>query len=186
MTRRPATGRGRGFTTPQVDRRLAFVEQFLPLGAAQWDEVQYAFNRNFPAEWPQRDAESLRRKFFALKNTRKPTGDATCPPEVRRAKAIYRDIEGKCSVVELEDEVAAVEAEAPRMSHQHLRALLSWIAPVQQVACPMLAGPTVDRGADSATTSMAAGGTTCTHTKGPLKATPRTGKMPEQLAVLSN
>ncbi|KAE9028472.1 hypothetical protein PR003_g17185 [Phytophthora rubi] len=111
MTRRPATGRGRGFTTPQVDRRLAFVEQFLPLGAAQWDEVQYAFNRNFPAEWPQRDAESLRRKFFALKNTRKPTGDATCPPEVRRAKAIYRDIEGKCSVVELEDEVAAVEAE---------------------------------------------------------------------------
>ncbi|GMF42842.1 unnamed protein product [Phytophthora fragariaefolia] len=32
------------------------------------------FNRNRPSEWPARDAESLRRKFMALKNTWKPTG----------------------------------------------------------------------------------------------------------------
>lgn len=90
----PPDYRPRGFTTPQVDRTLslsecccmvnaetyillcltgllAFVEQFLPLGSTQWDELQYAYNRNLPAEWPQRDVESLRRKFFALKNARK-------------------------------------------------------------------------------------------------------------------
>ncbi|KAE8908733.1 hypothetical protein PF005_g20465 [Phytophthora fragariae] len=214
MTRRPTSGRGKGFTTRQVDRMLAFVETFLPLGTAQCDGVQYAFNRNIPAEWPQRDPESLRRKFFALKNTRKPTGDATCPPEVRRAKAIYRDIEGKCSVVELEDEVAEVEAEGGTGSlptAARCSASTSCTSTTDKVdvvasstdepstspssavmdsssttSCTPNAGPTVDRGADSATTSMVAGGTICTPTKGPLKATPRTGKTPEQLAVLSN
>ncbi|ETI30199.1 hypothetical protein F441_20629 [Phytophthora nicotianae CJ01A1] len=30
-------------------RILTFVEQFLPLGSAQWEKAQYAYNRNLPA-----------------------------------------------------------------------------------------------------------------------------------------
>ncbi|KAI9997858.1 hypothetical protein PInf_002115 [Phytophthora infestans] len=103
MSRRTA-GRGRGFTTPQVEHLLSLVEQILSLGSAQWDDVHYAYNRNLPAEKPQRDSESLRRKFYALKNAKKPTGDPSCPPEIRRAKHVFREIEDKCSVLQLDDD----------------------------------------------------------------------------------
>lgn len=83
---------------------LSLVEQILSLGSAQWDDVHYAYNRNLPAEWPQRDSESLRRKFYALKNAKKPTGDPSCPPEIRRAKHVFREIEDKCSVLQLDDD----------------------------------------------------------------------------------
>lgn len=51
------------------------VEQFLPMGAQQWEALALEYNRNLPANWPARDFESLRRKFHALKGVRKPTGN---------------------------------------------------------------------------------------------------------------
>jgi hypothetical protein len=53
---------------------------------------------------PQRDHDSLKQKFKALRNTRKPTGDPFCPPHVVRAKQLQREIEARCSVEELDDE----------------------------------------------------------------------------------
>jgi flagellar biosynthesis GTPase FlhF len=42
-----------------------------------------------------RDTQSLRRKFNELVNSKKPTGDPSCPPHIRRAKAIQRMIIAK-------------------------------------------------------------------------------------------
>ena len=42
---------------------------------------------------PDRNADALKSKFKTLKNTRKPTGDLTCPADVRRTKHLQRDIE---------------------------------------------------------------------------------------------
>ena len=50
------------------------------------------------------DHESLRRKFKALKNVMKPTGDPTCPPDVIRAKHIQRRIEERMGVAELNED----------------------------------------------------------------------------------
>ncbi|KAI9988909.1 hypothetical protein PInf_022595 [Phytophthora infestans] len=94
-------------------RLLSLVKQFLPLGSAQWDDVHYAYNRNLPAEWPQCDSESLRRKFYALKNAKKPAGERSIvSPEIRRAKHAFREIEDKCSVVQLDaDEQETISLE---------------------------------------------------------------------------
>ncbi|GMF48986.1 unnamed protein product [Phytophthora fragariaefolia] len=41
---------------------------------------------------------------MALKNTRKPTGDLNCPPEVKRAKAVYHEIEASTFVASFDDD----------------------------------------------------------------------------------
>ena len=49
-----------------------------------------------------RSSDDLRNKFKALKNVKKPTGDPTCPPDVRRAKTLQRAIETRMDVQELD------------------------------------------------------------------------------------
>ena len=44
---------------------------------------------------------SLKRKFQLLYTSKKPTGDPDCPPQVRRAKWIWKTIKGKMGVASL-------------------------------------------------------------------------------------
>lgn len=52
---------------------------------------------------PQRDISAIRGKFDRLANTKKPTGDPSCPPAVRRAKLIARDMLGKVNAFSVGD-----------------------------------------------------------------------------------
>jgi len=45
----------------------------------------------------------LRNKFKALRSVRKPTGDPDCPPAVKRAKRIQREIEENLDVGNYDD-----------------------------------------------------------------------------------
>jgi hypothetical protein len=54
------------------------------------------FNRCFRESL--REGDDLKLKFRRLKSVKKPTGDPTCPPQVVRAKRIYRGIERKMNV----------------------------------------------------------------------------------------
>ncbi len=76
-----------------------FVE---PFGQADWEHIDLEFNRERAKNLPNpvaRDSESLKNKFEALRNVRKPAGDhPTCPVEVKRAKRIQRLVENKISV----------------------------------------------------------------------------------------
>ncbi|GMF37474.1 unnamed protein product [Phytophthora fragariaefolia] len=54
------------------------------------------FNRNRPSEWPARDAESLRRKFMALKTL--------ASLQVKRTKAVYHEIEASTFVASFGDD----------------------------------------------------------------------------------
>ena len=92
--------RGKGFRADEIDsefmeklialpsnahfilyqRLLDRIEQTLPMGAQQWEALALDYNRNLPANWSARDWESLRGKFYALKNVRKPTGDQPFDP----------------------------------------------------------------------------------------------------------
>ena len=63
-------------------------EHWAPVSQAEWEAVQ----REHSDAWPKegRTTESLRRKFYKLKNDKIPTGNPACPPEVRRAKHVYK------------------------------------------------------------------------------------------------
>ena len=50
------------------------AEILLPFGANKWTNLAHEYNRNLPAGWPARDAEAIKRKLQALRNTKKPTG----------------------------------------------------------------------------------------------------------------
>ncbi|KAG9404051.1 hypothetical protein AC1031_005590 [Aphanomyces cochlioides] len=56
------------------------------------------------SNFAERDADALKRKFVALKNYPKPTGDPNCPPDVARAKRICRIIDNQASVLPLTDD----------------------------------------------------------------------------------
>ncbi len=100
-----ARGRGQTFNAESVTRLLDLSEEILPGGPNEWCQVAAAFNLNRPPLVVSRDEDSLRNKFKALKNVRKPTGDPTCPPDVRRAKRIQKLIEAKVGVAGLDDGV---------------------------------------------------------------------------------
>ncbi|EGZ17942.1 hypothetical protein PHYSODRAFT_365079, partial [Phytophthora sojae] len=82
---------------------LDIVEDRLPFGAEQWSNVAALYDAQLPSGWPERDGESLKRKFLGLKNKRKPTGDPDCPPDVKRVKQVFCMIEARCAVTTLHD-----------------------------------------------------------------------------------
>ncbi|KAG9408763.1 hypothetical protein AC1031_020607 [Aphanomyces cochlioides] len=100
---RKSRAKSRNFTHSETRRLLELVEELKPFGQNMWEHVAYAFNQNAPTAWPNRDSDSLRRKFLGLKNRPKPSGDPYCPPEVQRAKQIFEDIKSHVGVLELND-----------------------------------------------------------------------------------
>ena len=108
-------GRGTTFTTHELDILLKLVEERLPMGGEQWEALTNEYNRGFPAD-RQRDMDSLRLKFKTLKNKRKPTGDPTCPPEVRRAKQADRAIQQQMGVENFDDEEEELDQDGDNVS----------------------------------------------------------------------
>ena len=78
-------GRGRGFTSASVDVMLDLAEEHLPVGQQMWDELALKFNEAIGENCA---GEDVRNKIKNLKNSRKPTADQTCPPQVRRETQI--------------------------------------------------------------------------------------------------
>ena len=77
---------------------MTSIQEVLPIGPLDWEKVVQMHNDQFPNM--ARDLQSIRRKFNKLQASRIPTGDPTCPPAVRRAKRIHRDIEEKMDAEE--------------------------------------------------------------------------------------
>jgi hypothetical protein len=85
-------GKGKNFTSSELDTMLIVVEKLLPMGGDHWDQVTMEYNKKVSAD-RIRNAESLRKKFKTLRNVKKPTGDPDCPIEVKRAKRAQYSIE---------------------------------------------------------------------------------------------
>jgi len=86
------------YTEPECLALCAEVQSILPLGMHGWEKVAAAYAIEAKTKgWPVRDHESLKRKFNALANTKKPTGDPTCPDSVRQAKRLQYSIETKAN-----------------------------------------------------------------------------------------
>ena len=104
-----STGRGKNWTLDETGVLLDKVEIHLPRGGEEWVTVSTDYNitrLQLPTlvSRPERDADSCKTKFKALKNVRKPTGDPTCPPQVKRAKLLHKKIEERISVADFDDD----------------------------------------------------------------------------------
>ena len=98
-------GRGKSWCSASVDVLLDVTGEQLPIGKNGWSKIEILFNRTTQQKaMPVRDAESLKRKFIQLKNHPKPTGDPSCPDDVRRAKRIQREIDNSVSVLTFQKE----------------------------------------------------------------------------------
>ena len=98
------------YTNEDITGLLVAVKDVHSLGSNDWALVHKKFS-----EWassnepPLRDQDPLKMKFDQLANTKKKTGDPSCPPHVRRAKHIARDILNKCSALCIEGESSSEE-----------------------------------------------------------------------------
>lgn len=94
------------YTDEDMSALLDIVEKIEPIGSNEWAAVSSKFEEYTDEnDRPKRDIDSLRMKFDRLANTKKPTGSSSCPPLVRRAKNIARDILGRVNAVSVGDDV---------------------------------------------------------------------------------
>ncbi|KAI0666350.1 hypothetical protein C8Q78DRAFT_995032 [Trametes maxima] len=112
-------GRRRGtmnFSFADVSELLRLIRQHLPIGQHGWERVCIGYNAYASSSGrPKRDVQSLRTKYYKLVNAKKPTGDPECPPHVREAKHIDRDIEEHVHMGVLnDDDPVPAEWEADR------------------------------------------------------------------------
>lgn len=87
------------YKAEEIERLLDAVADIQPLGANDWALVEQQFNNSADPDdiALTRDQDSLKKKFDKMAATKKSTGDPSCPPHIRRAKHIARDIVGRAS-----------------------------------------------------------------------------------------
>ncbi|KAJ7685647.1 hypothetical protein DFH06DRAFT_1119060 [Mycena polygramma] len=106
----PETKRGRrkgsqNWVKDETKRLLDLTEKHRPLAQEGWKLVTHDLGKwSKKAGRPKRDIKSVQAKFKALANTKKPTGDARCPPEVKRAIYIEGLINERVETREISDD----------------------------------------------------------------------------------
>ena len=91
------------YTSSEIDILLDIVGEAQLLCANEWAVVAVRFIDGKEELDVNRDQDSLRKKFENLVAMKKKTGDPSCPPQVRHAKHIARDICRKASAGVMND-----------------------------------------------------------------------------------
>jgi len=94
--------RGKSFSKAELESLLEIIEEALPIGMNEWEAVLERHLTRYPDS--ERTRESIKRKFASLYNSKKPTGDPTCPPIVRAAKRTYNKIKERMDISDGEDD----------------------------------------------------------------------------------
>jgi len=76
---------------------LDVIEDVLPIGKFPWDHVGARCNRDVAKNRP-RAVENLRKRFNVFVNKKPPAGDPDCPPIVKCAKRIDKEIKSKAGL----------------------------------------------------------------------------------------
>ena len=98
------TSKNPWWKAPEVAKLLECVRKVLPMGEYHWQEVAHAYNTGRPQGAVERNVDSCKTKFKALKSTKKSTGVAQIPWDVAEAKQIQREIEAKMCSADLDDQ----------------------------------------------------------------------------------
>nr|KAE8948028.1 hypothetical protein PF009_g2368 [Phytophthora fragariae] len=86
------------YSMPEIMHMLTIVKKVMPQGKDMWDAVAARYDATKYGHWPEREMESLRRKFKALYGLHKPTGCADMPAHVALAKDVKKLIDEASSV----------------------------------------------------------------------------------------
>ncbi|KAJ8575432.1 hypothetical protein ON010_g3784 [Phytophthora cinnamomi] len=81
----------------------ARLQQLKPLGKNQCERVKEAYDMRRPRSWPDRDYDSLKRKFKEAAATPKPTGKASVPTHIAAAKLAQKHIDEDTSANTMDD-----------------------------------------------------------------------------------
>jgi len=81
-------GRASDYSVEEVLHFLNLMEEILPIGSQEWDQLLQLHLVDFPTTG--RTVDSLRRKYASLHRKKIPTGDPECPVEVKKAKRVKR------------------------------------------------------------------------------------------------
>ena len=73
---------------------LGIMSDIKPIGKDEWEEVVRQHNQVYP----ERNLDSIRRKYQTLHRMKKPTGDPDCPEHVRLAKRVKYSIAHKADL----------------------------------------------------------------------------------------
>ena len=87
---------------------LDLLQDKLPVGKEEWEEVQRIHCQRFPEM--DRNADSLKRKFSALYRKQIPTGDPHIPPDVQRAKRIRADMTDRIDLGDGDDAIEIADS----------------------------------------------------------------------------
>ncbi|KAJ7615071.1 hypothetical protein DFH06DRAFT_1367832, partial [Mycena polygramma] len=107
----PAAKRGPGrpqgsanYSKEDISNLFDFVGVELPVGQKGWKEVHRRY-RKYAAQnhRPERAPKALESKYKQYLKQKKPTGDAACPPEVKRAHELENLINERVSTRDLSD-----------------------------------------------------------------------------------
>jgi hypothetical protein len=97
---------------------LNLVEASLPRGPDEWERVVVLFNERHNTDWC---IDRIKGKWHQMLKVRKPTGDPSLPPHIKRAKQLRARIEervcvGNTDAMQIEDdkEEADIGVEEPR------------------------------------------------------------------------
>ena len=82
--------RGNGFSRGETERLLELLHEHLPLAKDQWEKICRLHEFRYPQQ--RRNADSIRRKVFALCSTVPPTGDPTILTDVLKAKKVRKEM----------------------------------------------------------------------------------------------
>nr|KAE8944721.1 hypothetical protein PF009_g5606 [Phytophthora fragariae] len=102
------------YSLPEVMHMLAITKKILPQGKDMWESVAARYDATKDSHWPERDLESLRRKFKSLYGLHKPTGCADIPAHVALAKAVKKLIDEASSVFITTDDDEEEDGQQPR------------------------------------------------------------------------
>ncbi|RLN92103.1 hypothetical protein BBJ28_00014627 [Nothophytophthora sp. Chile5] len=97
-----------GFITADKNALLVCIEPVLPTGANEWERVLAKYRETYAEVNSRalRDATSIKGKYRQLLNSHKPTGDSSCPLEVKKAHIIMRLIQEKVTFRAFDDGAA--------------------------------------------------------------------------------
>ncbi|KAF8205940.1 hypothetical protein K438DRAFT_1963721 [Mycena galopus ATCC 62051] len=102
---RPGRGGAPNYNKADKDVLFDTVEELLPTGEKGWKSVGVMYNaKALSLGRPERTASSWKTKYQSYTKLKKPTGEAECPPEVKRAHEIEDLINSKAGTREVDDD----------------------------------------------------------------------------------
>ena len=145
------------YSSTEVKSFLDVLEQQLPIGPDQWQEVADIHERN---GYNHRDPYSLRRKFNTLHKKTCPTGDPHMPEDVKQAKRIKYLIGDKANLIDASPQFDLLSggygANVDEPTQEHLLGQPTQLTQTQDNGANAAADPPTNTAAPTATPTNAA------------------------------